>query len=359
MRCSSPIRRLSDGPWKGNVRAVVLGVSGVTGTAIASALAAAGWSVAGTGRDERRFPAALATAGVGFVTSDRHDPDDLAHAIGIGADLIVDCLCYTAPHARQLLEHRRDVGSVVMLSSRAVYVDEQGRHVNSVEPPRFRGPVPETNPVVAPDESGHYNSADGYAANKVAAEQVLLDSGLPVSVLRLGLVHGIGGNAAREWFVVRRVLDGRRRIPLAHRGRSADHPTAAANLARLVITCADRPDTRVLNAADPDTPTAAEVVAAVAAACGRPIDVAELPHDAAAQLGWSPWAAWPPFLLDTSAADALGYEAVGTYAQTVRAQVRWLLRLDAEERNRLDHARYFEGRFDYELDDAGLAVADS
>jgi nucleoside-diphosphate-sugar epimerase len=339
------------------VRALVLGVNGVAGRAIASSLADAGWSVTGSGQEASRFPDDLRAAGVTFARSDRYESLELNQVIGTGADLIVDCLCYTAAHARQLLAYRADVGSVIMLSSRAVYVDDQGRHVNSAEPPRFSGPVSENNPVVAADESGNYNSADGYAANKVAAEQTLLESGWPASVLRLGLLHGIGGKAPREWFVVRRLLDGRRRIPLAHLGTTADHPAAADNLARLVLACAIRPATRVLNAADPDTPTAADVVTAIAAACGQSVEVAGLSPDADDDLGWSPWSSWPPFLLDTSAAEVLGYTPAGSYAETVHPTAQWLFTIDRAKRAQLDAASYLEGRFDYALDDAGLALA--
>lgn len=42
------------------------------------------------------------------------------------------------------------------------------------------------------------DSRAGYGANKVAAEHVLLDSGLPVTVLRPSKVHGEGARNPRE-----------------------------------------------------------------------------------------------------------------------------------------------------------------
>jgi nucleoside-diphosphate-sugar epimerase len=42
--------------------------------------------------------------------------------------------------------------------------------------PRFGGPIRETQPTVAPGD-GDYATREGYGANKVAAEQVLLDRG--------------------------------------------------------------------------------------------------------------------------------------------------------------------------------------
>ena len=44
--------------------------------------------------------------------------------MGDGCDLLVDCACYTGAQARLLLPLIRNVGSAVMISSKAVYVDE-------------------------------------------------------------------------------------------------------------------------------------------------------------------------------------------------------------------------------------------
>jgi nucleoside-diphosphate-sugar epimerase len=340
-----------------DVRAIVLGVNGVTGRAIAGELLAAGWEVTGTGRDAGHTPGDLASSGVTFIRSDRTDPAELAACLSDGADVVVDCVCYTGTQAQQLLEHRAAFGSAVVLSSKAVYVDALGRHSNSDEAPHFPGPVREDQAVLTPDFSGEYDSRQGYGANKVAAEVTLLDSGVPVSVLRPSRIHGPSGSRPREWFVVRRLLDGRRRLPLAHHGRSGNHPSAAANLARLVLTCAEHPGQRVLNAADPGTPTAGEVVRAIASACELPLETVGLPDDAPSSHGWNPWATWPPFFLDTSAAVGLGYRPRGTYAETVRESVHELLSLDPSTRGRLDRDPYFEDLFDYDLDDAALVSA--
>ena len=50
---------------------------------------------------------------------------------GTDTDLLVDLLAYRAADVRALLPVLADVGSPVLVSSRAVYVDPAGRHVNS------------------------------------------------------------------------------------------------------------------------------------------------------------------------------------------------------------------------------------
>ena len=338
-----------------SVRALILGVNGVTGSAIASELAAGGWEVVGTGRDVRRFSARLREQGVSFACSDRHDGAQLDLVLGDGADVVVDCLCYTAEHARRLLAHHESFGSAVVLSSKAVYVDDRGRHSNSEQSPRFDEPVTELQQSLEPDFSGAYQSRVGYGRNKVAAEITLRGSGAPISILRASRIHGAGGSLPREWFVVKRLLDGRKRIPLAHRGRTGNHPTAAVNLAKLVAICAQRPGARVLNAADPDLPTAADAVTAIASACRCPVEMVGLDDDAPHELGWTPWESWPPFFLDTSAAVQLGYQPMGGYADTVTAVVQDVLELSSERQTRLGDDPYFRGRFDYTIDDAAFA----
>ena len=333
---------------------MILGATGAIGRAVATELADAGWEVLGTGRDPARFPESLRERGVRFEAADRHDPAALRAVLADGADLVVDCLCYSAQHARALLEHRRGIGSAVMISSKAVYIDAEGRHSNSDSPPRFSGPVSERQPVLEPDFSGDYRSRAGYGPNKVAAEFTLLEADLPVTILRPSLVHGAGSRQPREWFVVKRLLDGRDRIALSHHGRSANHPTAAWNLARAVAACARRPGKRVLNVADPGEPTAADVVSAIAAACGRPLELVGLDEHAPPELGWTPWHCWPPFLLDTTAAAELGYSPAGGYAELVPSAVDHLLSLTDQQRIALGLA----DSIDYGMDDAALRYGD-
>jgi nucleoside-diphosphate-sugar epimerase len=178
-------------------RALILGGTGLIGRAVASRLLAAGWQVDVTGRDAGRMPGSLARAGARFAAAERSDPRALAAAAGSGADLLVDCVCYTAADADLLLPLARAAGSTVLISSKAVYVDAAGRHVNSAEAPRFAGPIREDQPTMAPS-GADYRSREGYGANKVAAEQVLLDSGAPVTVLRPSKVHGPGATRPRE-----------------------------------------------------------------------------------------------------------------------------------------------------------------
>lgn len=302
-------------------RALILGGTGLVGRAAARRLLAAGWQVDVTGRDRAHLPADIAAAGGTFVAVDRDDSDQLRAAFGDGADLLVDCICYTAADATRLLPLARNAGSTVMVSSKAVYVDDAGNHSNSDVAPSFAGPVRETQATVAPSDIDH-RSREGYGANKVAAERVLLDSGCPVTVLRPSKIHGEGAAPPREWVYVKRVLDRRPAVFLAHRGAGGDHTTAAANIAALIETVAAKPGARILNSADPDAPNALEISRTIAKLLGHAWDEVLLDDDS---LGGHPWDKLPAFVLDLTAATELGYTPAGDYAATVAAEVDWLV----------------------------------
>lgn len=352
-------------------RAFIIGGTGATGRATATYLLREGWQVDLTGRDPTHMPVQLAAAGVTFTAIDRDDPGEpgqLMDVLGDGADLVVDATCFTAADATRLLALAARAASTVMLSSKAVYVDAVGNHSNSTTPPCFPVPISEEQPTLAPAGADHpgFESAEGYGAHKVAAEQVLLDSGLPVSVLRASKVHGAGSRRPREWVFVKRALDRRPVLLLAGGGTAVDHPSAAVNIAALIATVASAPATRVLNAADPDAPNVLAIsrtVAALAGHCWAEVLLdpsAPLDHGADGNiLGATPWNVPDPIVLDTTAAEALGYRPVGDYAATVADEIRWLIHAASggPEAHLLpgDNDPFFAPFLDYSAEDAYLA----
>lgn len=342
-------------------RALIIGGTGAIGRATAYRLLSAGWGVDLVGRDPARMPPDLVAAGARFIPADRDDAGQLRAAFGAGADLLVDNACYTAEHARGVLPYARDAGSSVMLSSKAVYVDAAGNHPNSEVAPRFEGPISESQPTMAPRDID-FNSREGYGANKVAAERVLLDGGAPVTVIRPSKVHGPGARPPREWIFVKRVLDHRPVVFLANGGRGGDHPTAAANVAALIEVAAAKPGQRILNSADPDTPSAAEIARIVAGQLGHVWEEVLLDDTAPEGLGETPWDLPHPIVLDTSAAQRLGYTPAGDYASTVAAEVEWLVSVAQGRASAdtlpADDDPFFAPLLEYAAEDAYLAARD-
>ncbi|MBW9093871.1 NAD-dependent epimerase/dehydratase family protein [Microbacterium jejuense] len=306
------------------MRAVILGGTGAIGAATAARLAGAGWTVDVTGRSPGSMPDELIRAGVRFHAIDRSDTAAIERLVGAGAELLVDLLAYRAADARALLPVLTAIRSPIVISSRAVYVDAQGRHINGDEAPRFVVPLAESNPTLPPaeDDVDPY-TREGYAPSKVAVERVLLDSGLPVTVIRPSKVHGRWARNARTRTFVERMLRGDDVIPLARLGESVDHLTAADNTASLIETVAGAPAARVLNSADPDVPTAAEIVRSIGDALDWHGQIELLSGDD--ERGANPWAALHPIVLDTSASEQLGYRPVGRGVDLIAAEAHWVV----------------------------------
>jgi nucleoside-diphosphate-sugar epimerase len=342
--------------YRGGVReALILGGTGAIGTAVARRLLTHGWKVTVTGRDESHVDAPLLGQGVRFQALERTDRGAVAAVLGAGVDLLLDCACFTARDAELLLPLLSLVGSPVMVSSKAVYMDARGRHSNSPEPPCFDGPIREDQATLPPGGGWGQDTGEGYGRHKVAAERVLLESGAPVTVLRPSKVHGRRARPPREWVFVKRALDQRPFVLLAREGRGVDHPTSAANLAALVELAAEKPGPRVLNAADPDAPEALEISRVVAAHLGHRWEEVLLPEGARPELGDHPWNRPFPIVLDMSAAELLGYRPVGGYSSTVVEELDWLTDLagsDPWPRELGDG--YFSRYFDYEAEDRFL-----
>jgi nucleoside-diphosphate-sugar epimerase len=300
--------------------ALVIGGSGQIGRAAVPALVADGWEVRVLTRDLAAHGAQLEEWGAAPVPGDRHDADALDRALGGGVDVLVDVVAYDDRDAEPLLARRDRIGSAVVVSSAAVYVDEHGDGFESEEFGAFPVPVTEDQPTVEPGRGS-------YATGKVALERAWLTADdVPTTVLRPGAIHGPGCRQPREWTFVKRVLDGRDVRVLAYAGASRFHTTSTQVLAELVRLAAGRPDDRVLNAADPEALTVAEIGEAVDDALGvrtRTVTLAGPPVD---DLGLTPWSVPRPMVLDMAAAGrALGYEAPGGYAETVRPAVAWLV----------------------------------
>ncbi|MFD3512960.1 NAD-dependent epimerase/dehydratase family protein [Streptomyces sp. NPDC058657] len=299
----------------------MLGATGQIGRAAVRALAADGWEVRagsrGGGRD------ALWPEEVRTVRVDREDDASLSAAVGEGTDVLVDMVAFAPAHARQLTALGGRIGSAVVISSGAVYADDRGRSFDTQEQPdgfpRYPVPMAETQATVAAGDTT-------YGTRKIAIEQELLAAPqLPATLLRAGAVHGPHCRTPRELYFVKRVLDGRRVRVLAYGGESRFHPVHVDNLAELIRLAAAKPGNRVLNGADGDAPTVAEISAAIDRVMGASSDLVTLdgpPHEG---VGETPWSGGHPVVYDMGAAEReLGYRPVTGYEESLPATVEWL-----------------------------------
>jgi len=304
--------------------AFLLGGSGQTGRALVPRLADHGWDVTVASRGERPIPEEVRDR-ARIVQLDREDNEALRAALGDGVDVLVDFVAFEAGHADQLLALAGSIGSLIVLSSSSVYADTQGRTLDEATGPADFPELPV--PIMERERTVEAGDAT-YSTKKVAIEQRVLDEDrVPATIVRPGAIHGPGGVLSREWYFVKRALDGRRYVVLADRGAGRFQTTSTENLAELLLLAAERPGSRVLNCGDPEPPTVLEIARAIAAA--MEVEWAELllANPAAdGEIGTTPWSVPRPFVLDMTEAEVLlGYRAVTIYAEAVPATCQWVV----------------------------------
>src|SRR5919204_5657411 len=202
-------------------KVLVLGGTGQIGRAAVPRLAHDGWDVTVAARNEP--PPDLAD--FRFIRVDRTAPGELEKAAD-GVDVLVDVVPFTLDDGKQLVSLAGRVGSVIAISSAAVYGFEDLQSLPV--------PIPERHTTVEPGDGD-------YAARKRAIELLLLgERDLNPTVIRACAIHGRGSRHVREWYFAKRALDGRRAVILAHRGAGRFHTTSVANIAELIALCARR-----------------------------------------------------------------------------------------------------------------------
>jgi len=270
----------------------------------------------------RDTPPEFGQLDIRHVHLDRDRDLDLRAAVG-EVEVMIDVVPLVAKHAEQLLELDGQIGSLIAVSSSAVYADEAGKPlVHSGGRPARDDPIPidESQATLPPDDKT-------YAGQKVALEHALLaDQRAPVTIVRPACVYGPGDPEPREWYFVKRALDRRPYLILADRDSGRYHRVAAANVAQLVRLAAEQPGTRVLNSGDAEVHSILDIARAVALLLEHePIEVL-LPGPPVESVGATPWSVYRPFVLDmTAARNQLGYEDVSSFDTALEQTCEWLV----------------------------------
>ncbi len=143
------------------------------------------------------------------------------------------------------------------------------------EPAGLPVPVDETAPLVAEeaeDEKGY----------RVARTEAAVFAHHPDAAhVRYPYAYGPYQLVPREWSIVRRVRDGRRRIVVPDDGLTLHHHGFTVNLAHAVLLAVDQPSAAagtLFNAGDEEVLTVRQVVELVASALGAELELVSMPH---------------------------------------------------------------------------------
>jgi nucleoside-diphosphate-sugar epimerase len=334
-------------------RAFVLGGTGLIGRAVGAAMARTGWSVSAASRGTTDAPPEFRPLDIRLVHLDRDRDLDLRAAVG-EVEVMIDVVPLAAKHAEQLLELDGQIGSLIAVSSSAVYADEAGKPlVHGGGRPARDDPIPidESQATLPPDDKT-------YAGQKVALEHALLaGQRAPVTIVRPACVYGPGDPEPREWYFVKRALDRRPYLILADRGSGRYHRVAAANVAQLVRLAAEQPGTRVLNSGDAEVRSLLDIARAVALLLEHePIEVLLPGPPPVESVGATPWSVYRPFVLDmTAARDQLGYEDVSSFDTALEQTCEWLVNASSGRESRAVFPTLGPQLFDYTDEDRFLS----
>ncbi len=242
------------------------------------------------------------------------------------------------------------------------FVGRTGRFVAVGGVPAYRGfarpelnrpkgllvPVRETAERAVDDENDK-------VAKIVATEDVVFAHHPDATLFRYPLIYGPGQINPREWLVVRRIIDGRRRIIVADGGLTLRTAAYGPNASHALTLAVDHPDAaagKAYNIGDEHVLTAAQTIEVVADALGAEVELVSLPAELATPA--RPFLGAETTLHQFTGVDAmmddLGYRDVVPATDALAATARHL-RDHPIERGSTTEMR-LQDPFDYEAEDA-------
>jgi nucleoside-diphosphate-sugar epimerase len=215
---------------------------------------------------------------------------------------------------------------------------------------------PSSQPIPIPEGAslriGPYRPPHEPDYDKIGAERVALAAAeagmLPAAIMRLPAIYGPG--AVREWYWVKRVLDGRSRIALPDGGLNLFHRGFAASIAHgIALALESGQPGRVYNVGDEAVYSVRQITDMIAVVMRHSWDVVSIPATA-----WpygTPYSIPNHLVYDLSRIkDELGYRDVVEPEEGLRLTVDYLVA------NQPDVALGVHPRsFDYAAEDAAVA----
>lgn len=322
-------------------RALVVGGTGPTGPFVVDGLRARGYEVAIFHRGTHEVPEI--PDDVEHIHGDPHFRETIDAALGARSfDLVV------ASYGR--LRHLAE--ATIGRAGRFVAVGGFASYRGFLQPERLRPaglPVPVDEGAALVESEAEQR----FSWLMVRAEQAVMAAHPTAALFRYPYVYGPYQVVPREWCVIRRLLDGRRRIVLPDGGLTLITHGYAANLAHAVLLAVDRPDAsagQIYNCGDDVQLSLAQIVEVIAGALGREIEIVNLPRALAfparpLALGWHSHA-----LLDlTKIRRQLGYRDVVPAAEAMARTARWYVDHRPEPGGEIE--RRLGDPFDYAAED--------
>jgi len=182
-------------------------------------------------------------------------------------------------------------------------------------------PVPEDFPLVANEAEQRFSWL------MVRTEQAVMEAHPTAALFRYPYVYGPHQLVPREWSVIRRLLDGRRRIIVPDAGLALATHGYAENLAHAVLLAVDQPEAsagQIYNCGDDRQLSLAQIIELIAHTLDREVEIVDLPGPLARRAMPLVLAGAHHTLLDlTKIRRQLGYRDVVPADEALARTVRW------------------------------------
>ncbi|MBD2841453.1 Rossmann-fold NAD(P)-binding domain-containing protein [Erythrobacter rubeus] len=288
--------------------AAIIG-AGQIGYAAAQRFASAGWDVTVHARTRPEWLDPESHRFTHYVTGDNVEPS---------AEAVVDTIAFDAD---DIAAYDPDtVGRLIAVSSASVYCDANGRTLDEAAQngfPEFARPIDEDDATVPPGDAT-------YSTRKVRMENRALELfGDRATILRPCAVHGPWSRHPREWWFVKRLLDGRVRIPLLLGGESVFHTTTADTIGVVAVHAAKQALGGPFNIGDRAPPSVLEIGSTIAGLLGRKAEFIRV-EGSDGSIGRTPWSVPLPFTVSSARLEQSGFTGSVDYTGGAQSAINWL-----------------------------------
>jgi nucleoside-diphosphate-sugar epimerase len=301
-------------------RALVVGGTGPTGPHVVGGLHERGYAVTmlHTGRHERDEVPAEVT----HVHTDPFDRGLVEEALA-GQTFDVGVVMYG--RLRDLAEVLAGrVGRLVTVGGMPVL--DGYSNPTDLRPMGMPVPTLESSPTIG---AGTGREGNDKVARMMETERAVFAAHPTATHLRYPVIYGPHQLLPREWMIVRRVLDGRRRMILPDGGLYLCGAAYAENAAHALLLCVDQPERsagQTYHVSDETTPTLRQVIEIVTTALDHPLELVDMPYDLArpAHPMMMRWGAFHRYTPPTRLMAELGYRDVVPAPEALARTARWL-----------------------------------
>ena len=331
------------------MRALVVGGTGPTGPFIVNGLLERGFEVSIFHRGTHEIPEI--PDHVEHIHGDPHFRETIDEAIG---KRTFDLVVATYGRIRHIAE------AVIGKTDRFIAVGGFATYRGFVKPDDLfpKGlpvPVQEDDVLVATEEEQRFSWL------MARTEQAVMEAHPEAAMFRYPYVYGPHQIVPREWCVIRRLLDGRRKILLPDGGLALVTHGYAENLAHSVLLAVDQPEAsagQIYNCGDDRQLSLAQIVELIAHTLDREIEIVNVPHQLAFAAKALALGSQHHTLLDlTKIRTQLAYRDIVTAEEALARTTRWYVEHPPQPGGEIEER--LGDDFDYAAEDAMIGRYES